>query len=253
MDPELAEDALQETFYALARIKDPSGIKNLRAYFYRVLIRVVHQLRSEDRRTNLETLLEWEQYAAAGPGQVLARPADESARLAAEGWLKLFSAHRERLTAAVPGRSPDPGRYRNLNIAVTERILGAMPDQGDSEPDSSGAFRAGYPEWFDEAGCAPANLELRLARARSDVRNLLLVTVESEVDVRAVYDAVIAYAGAQAAVQAKVQRDEQVRAADDAILGALFRGAEQILLAHEAPYNLERELELFTEWLDSER
>jgi hypothetical protein len=53
--------------------------------------------------------------------------------------------------------------------------------------------------------------------------------------------------------RATVQRDEQVRAADDAILGALFREAEQIRLAHEAPYNLERELELFTEWLDSKR
>ena len=43
-DPDLAEDALQETYCAVAR-KGPAGIRDLRAYFCQVLIREVNHLR----------------------------------------------------------------------------------------------------------------------------------------------------------------------------------------------------------------
>lgn len=45
-DLELAEDALQQAYYLMARIEDPSGIEDPRAYFCRVLIRVIHDLYS---------------------------------------------------------------------------------------------------------------------------------------------------------------------------------------------------------------
>ena len=44
-NPELAEDALQDAYYAVARVKNPERIKNLRAYFCRTLINEVSHLR----------------------------------------------------------------------------------------------------------------------------------------------------------------------------------------------------------------
>jgi len=44
-DADLAEDGLQETFYAVARVTDPQRIENLRAFFCTVLIRKIYHLR----------------------------------------------------------------------------------------------------------------------------------------------------------------------------------------------------------------
>ena len=41
-DPELAEDALQEAYYAVARLEDLEHIEDLRAYYCRVLLRTIH-------------------------------------------------------------------------------------------------------------------------------------------------------------------------------------------------------------------
>src|SRR5579864_4712929 len=40
---ELAEDALQETFYAVARVRDPRRIESLRAFFCRSLINEINR------------------------------------------------------------------------------------------------------------------------------------------------------------------------------------------------------------------
>ena len=107
-DPDLAEDALQETYYTMACIKDPSGIENLRAYFCRVLIRTVNALRGQ-----LGAILPDDLTAVADAGQgqardrVLPRPVDELAAesLDARGWLGRFAAERESLAARVPCRA----------------------------------------------------------------------------------------------------------------------------------------------------
>ncbi|HEY1347048.1 MAG TPA: sigma factor, partial [Streptosporangiaceae bacterium] len=44
---DLAEDALQETYYSVARVKDPGRIENLRAFFCRALINQISHLRSQ--------------------------------------------------------------------------------------------------------------------------------------------------------------------------------------------------------------
>ena len=44
---DLAEDALQDTFYAVARVRDPERIENLRAFFCRALIRQIAHLRGQ--------------------------------------------------------------------------------------------------------------------------------------------------------------------------------------------------------------
>src|ERR1700685_4487139 len=41
-DPDLAVDALQATYCAVARVADPTAIRNLRAYFCQVLTHEVH-------------------------------------------------------------------------------------------------------------------------------------------------------------------------------------------------------------------
>ena len=53
-DPELAEDALQEAYCAVAGLKNPQRIEDLRAYFCRVLINEVYHLRGQLRATLVE-------------------------------------------------------------------------------------------------------------------------------------------------------------------------------------------------------
>ena len=43
----MAEDALQETFYLLAKISQPQHIDDLRKYFCKVLIHSVYRLRGQ--------------------------------------------------------------------------------------------------------------------------------------------------------------------------------------------------------------
>ena len=45
--PALAGDALQNTYYAMARLKNLEQIVNLRAYFCKVLIREIHRERAQ--------------------------------------------------------------------------------------------------------------------------------------------------------------------------------------------------------------
>lgn len=259
-NPDVAEDALQEAFYTVARAEHPEQIANLRAYFCTVMIRMVYRLRTEELRAESRPAdpaapLEKDQYAGAAPEQAQARPADESTTgQLAEEWRERLSAHRDRLTATVPGRSPDPGRYRNVILSVVERVLSATSDLGDDEADSSKALRVAYPEWFAEESCAAASQAQRLARARSDVRNLLLAVIRPKAGSRAGASRHpdVTYGDVRSGVRVTAQRDERGWAADDGIISALFRQAEQVRLALGAPYNLERELELFTEWLDGE-
>src|SRR5215469_18146829 len=41
---DLAQDALQETYYSVARVKDPDHIENLRAFFCRALINEINRM-----------------------------------------------------------------------------------------------------------------------------------------------------------------------------------------------------------------
>ena len=46
-DPELAEDALLEAYYAVARLENPERIADPRAHYCGVLLRSIHKLRSQ--------------------------------------------------------------------------------------------------------------------------------------------------------------------------------------------------------------
>jgi hypothetical protein len=110
-------------------------------------------------------------------------------------------------------------------------------------------LKSEYPQWHDEPG-------LRLSRARADIQALLREILPRQ--------AILPRQGdeprhpsrgeltrtLQAPLHVTYQSDERARTADDAVLAALFRKAERVMLPDETPYNLEHELQVFTGWLD---
>jgi hypothetical protein len=164
----------------MARLQDPGGIEDLRAYFCRVLIRMINALRGQlgavlpDDFTGLADACQ-----AKARGEALDSPVDETvaANMLTDGWLKRFTAERESLTAAVPGRSPDPSRYRELIVSVAEQVLKAIVTADVCDADGNPALRVAYPEWFADYGGTDGNAHQRFSRARADVRVLLRTIV----------------------------------------------------------------------------
>ena len=176
-DPDLARDALQETFDAVAHVADPAAIKDLRAYFCRVLIRKIHRLSGQLGAALVEDftrVADAHQDRPVGTPRA-PRPVAEavSTNLLAEGWFAHFAAQREELTASVPGRSAVHDRYRDVIVAVAERLLYTIIIGDISSADDNVALRAAYPEWFAESGCPANTHHQRFSRARADVRALL--------------------------------------------------------------------------------
>jgi hypothetical protein len=167
----------------MARIKDPARIEDLRAYFCRVLIRVINALRGQLSAIlpdDLAGLADAGRCEACGP--VLPRPVDEAvaADLIARGWLERFAAERASLAGAVPGRSPDPGRYRQVIVSVAERVLRAIVTADICDADGNPALRAAYPEWFAGDSAKAGNAYQRFSRARDDVRSLLRAIISRD-------------------------------------------------------------------------
>lgn len=81
----------------------------------------------------------------------------------------------------MPGRSPDPARYRDVIAATTNKMLLAIV-AGDSfsDVDPKRALRAAYPEWFAEEGVAVSNIQQRFARGCADVVSLLQSVVRRD-------------------------------------------------------------------------
>jgi len=254
-DREVADDALQTTYYVLARLRHLEHIKDLRAYFYQVLRRETSRERRQLRAVladDFASLAEERQGTAGSLGSPPSSFEDAvSASLYFRSLHNRLAGDRDGLLASVPARSADPNRYRAVIRAVADQVLrdGIRGEAG--EADTNDAFRAAYPEYFNQPGVSPNTCHQRLVRARSDVRNLVLEVVQAEADFLDAADAESsAYShGRTATLQVTPERDEQVRTADDAILSDLFLAAEQVRLPREAPYDLERELKLFTEWL----
>jgi hypothetical protein len=167
----------------MARIKDPGGIEDPKAYFCRVLIRVITALRGQ-----LGAILpdNFADLADAGLGSALGvalpRPVDETvaANLLSESWLEHFTADRESLSAVVPGRSPDPARYRELIARVAGQVLRSIVTADVCDADGNPALRVAYPEWFAEDGGTADNANQRFSRARADVRGLLQAIVSRD-------------------------------------------------------------------------
>jgi DNA-directed RNA polymerase specialized sigma24 family protein len=179
---ELAEDALQEAFCAMAARKDYRKITDLRRYFCRVLINEIYRL----RRPGTVSVGDIEEvaggYQGNASGQSPPPPFDETicAWLRAQAWLRKLTAQRDLYARTLPGRSPDPRRYRSTIVALAEATLGAVVTGDAGDTDFNSALRAGYPAWFAEDGCATANLYQRFKRARDDLSALLRLLVSPE-------------------------------------------------------------------------
>lgn len=183
-DHELAEDALQETCWAILRVKDPRRIDNLEAYFRTVLKRTVAGQREHIRRTpvpvgNTETLTAELDHRAVTPDPEPHRPVEAQAvsNVLAAAWLARLRRGREQLRALLPDSSADPDRYRDVVMAQSEEILRSAVAGSVSWADCNEALRAAYPEWFAEPGCKQNTMDRRLSRARDDVRAVLKAVV----------------------------------------------------------------------------
>lgn len=178
--PGLAEDALQEAYYIVFKLKDGEKIGNLRAYFCRVLCRRADELRGQLATHPADDVVDLADLQHDMlVGQQPAPPVDEevSQRVLAAMWFKRFAARRADLVRNVPRRSPDPGRYRNLIIAVAEQALRLMISGDISDADSKRSLSAAYPEWFAAEGCALRVRNQRFSRARADVTGVLRLVV----------------------------------------------------------------------------
>lgn len=179
-DPGVAEDALQETFYAMAKIEHPEQIDDIRKYFCKVLTRNVYRLQGQLKAVAVDDA--GGVADASGRrlgGEALPPLFDEAvhANMLARTWLERFAKQRGALTGKVPGRSREPGRYRDAIVAAAEGMLFAIATGDFRDVDLNLTLRAAYPEWFAERGIATANIHQRLARARADVGRLLKAVI----------------------------------------------------------------------------
>jgi DNA-directed RNA polymerase specialized sigma24 family protein len=172
-DRDLAEDVLQAAYCALAALKHPGRIQNLRSYFIRVLRNEVYHLYALQPAVPLE-----DPDSAQDP----ALPVDEMVctSLLAESLFERFAAQRQRLLAMVPARSPDSARYRAVICAGAERVLRDAISEESGKPDSNNVFRAAYPEWFSQPDASANLLHQRFRRAREDVKALLQTVVRRD-------------------------------------------------------------------------
>lgn len=183
-DPELAEDALQETYYATARVGAPERIEDVRAYFCGVLIRKINSLRSQ--LSKVVVVDDVAGLADAFPrrpgGEALPPLLDElvNRSLLAGRWLDRLASRRAALAREVPARSSDPDRYRDLIVTAAERMLLALMAGDFRKSDLNQAMRSAYPEWFAAEGVAASNVDQRSARARADARELLKIVISRD-------------------------------------------------------------------------
>jgi DNA-directed RNA polymerase specialized sigma24 family protein len=178
---EVAEDALQSTYYAVARLESLEQIENLRAYFCKVLIREVHRERGQLGAALVE---DFARVVEARQDAVGCRPASPSSvddavctSLQAQVWLERFVTQRDRLRAEVPARSDEPDHYRAVVCDGAGQVLRDGINGEPSDADSNDALRAAYPEYFAQPGASLNTLHQRFSRARADVRALLQAVV----------------------------------------------------------------------------
>jgi Sigma-70 region 2 len=173
----LAEDLLQETWYAVARACARGHISNLRGYFYRVMVNTANSMREEIVR---QGILVDDPAAASGPrrGPDLAAASAESealSRLLAAARSELLHRRRAELRQEIPACSTDPDRYGDLILAVAEAIV--VGDGPANRAEINAALVAAYPEWFDERDATVATNYQRRCRARADIRRVLSTVI----------------------------------------------------------------------------
>jgi hypothetical protein len=178
--PAMAGDALQNTYYALARLKRLGLIVNLPAYVRKVLLREIRRERSQLGAVLVD---DFARFADSHQDTAGSQPAvDDTActSLQAQVWLECFATQRECLRDAVPARSDDPARYRAVVCTAAEQVLRDGINGEPSQADTNPALRAAYPEYFDHPDALPDLCYQRFRRARQDVKALLQAIVHRD-------------------------------------------------------------------------
>jgi hypothetical protein len=253
---ELAQDALEDTLYAVARTRDPQSISDLRAYFCKTLIRQINRQVVDPMPIPVEDISAISDgYRVGGRSPTGLLSADFEGELhtllQVEEWLTRLRNERNKLAASIPGRSKDPSRYRAVIITAAGMILRMVTEGVVDADDWSAILRSEYSEWFAEPDVSSLVRIRRVRIARQDTQRLLQALVQPEHAPRQVSRLEFIHPRSER-LDLMGPPDERVRTADDTILSALFLKAEQTLLPHEMPYNLEEGLQMFTEWLDSQ-
>jgi DNA-directed RNA polymerase specialized sigma24 family protein len=182
---DIAEDALQETFFAVAKVRDPGRIDNLRVYFMRALSRQITQLLASLTAVPTAGIDEAEHVLPDSPPRSdprSSRPTEDHAvrSTLASAWLTHLARLRRQPGTSVAGRSTEPLRYQRLIIGLAERTLLAALDGLVSSADSDGALLEAFPEWFGDPSCSRDTCYQRYSRARRDVRDLLMSIVSRD-------------------------------------------------------------------------
>jgi DNA-directed RNA polymerase specialized sigma24 family protein len=175
---ELAEDALQETFRAVAQMQNPETVRDLRAFFCKALIHEInHQLaRSAPILTEDISVISDRRQAgtsSSGTSPPASAATEAHLRLLAGAALTRLERDRDELMAFVPARSSDSRRYRSAIIAAARPILRLLFEGHVTSADWNAVLKSEYPQWFGEAGLARDAIDQRLSRARGDVQLLL--------------------------------------------------------------------------------
>jgi hypothetical protein len=179
-----AEDALQDTFRAVAQTQNPEAIEDLRAFFCKSLIRAINRqltLSAPIPAGDIATVADSRQgLSSSGPSPPPSVASEAHLRLLAEVALTRLERNRGELMAMVPARSDDPGRYQVTIIAVARTILRLLFEGPVTMADWNAILRSEYPQWCDEPGLARDATYQRLGRARADVQFLLRAILPRE-------------------------------------------------------------------------
>ena len=175
---ELAEDALHDTFHAVARTQHPESIRDLRAFFCKSLIHEIsHQLARLAPITIDDIGLIWDHYQdqtpPSGPSPPVSVEGEAHLRLLARAVLARLERDRDELMDTVPARSNDGRRYQATIVTAALTILLLLVEGSVTSADWNAILKAGYSQWCDEPGLAPDARHQRLSRARRDVQLLL--------------------------------------------------------------------------------
>jgi hypothetical protein len=170
---DFAEDLLQQTWYAVARVRTRRSIVDLRAYFYTVMVRTAGRMREDIARQGIPAD---DPVTAAGPRrgrELAAAPAEDEAlrNLATAALRELLRCRRTELRQVVPACSPDPDWYRDVIVGVAERML--ADDGPDGRAEVNAALTAAYPEWFAAPDATDAARFQRRRRGRVDIGRVL--------------------------------------------------------------------------------
>lgn len=175
---ELAEDALQETYWTVAKVKNPEAIRNLRAYFRTALVREIIRQRSPQSFTqqfddDLSIGEEKEYDLSSNAGHPSSVDNEVSSRLLAETLLRRLNTDHDSLVNSIPGRSNDHGQYRNAIMISAKKIFILLLEGQVVQADWNAVLKAEYPEWANEQGMTRDTIDQRLSRARHDIKILL--------------------------------------------------------------------------------